>query len=55
VSGSTLQAHTLPNPTPIPTVFLHTAEHDSQYPNSIQKNVPAIMFDLYAIRAEACA
>ena len=36
-SGSTLQVHTLPDPTPIPTVFPHTAKHDGRYSDGIHK------------------
>jgi hypothetical protein len=35
VSGSILQVHTLPDPTPMPTEFPHTAEHDGRYSDGI--------------------
>jgi hypothetical protein len=31
LSAMKLQIHTLPDPTPIPTVFADTAEHDGRY------------------------
>ena len=53
VSSSTLHIHTLPDPTPMPTVFPDIAEHDGRYSdgNHIKFLDPCFIQVLSALRA----